>query len=207
MPETVSRRELNRERTRDALYAAVLTLVETRGLDALTADAVADAAGVSRRTFFNYYPSVDALVTAGVEELLSLLTTAMAARPDDEALSDSVLAVVDEVITTDALSSLARAWRAIDGSPAASRYAMEVMANHNEALAHDWAHQRLRRAGIESDSLQESVVMGAYGAAFEAARQHWLRVHEGLVDDDARRRFLDTVHRAFQLVRPITETG
>ena len=207
MPENVSRRELNRERTRDALYEAVLTLVETRGLDALTADSVADAAGVSRRTFFNYYPSVDALITAGVEQLLSQLSAAMVARPDDEALPDSVLAVVDEVVTTDVLASLTRAWRAIDESAAASRYAMEMLANHNEALAHDWAHERLRRTGIESDSLQESVVMGAYGAAFEAARHHWLRAHEGPIDDDARRRFLATVRRAFDLIRPITETG
>ncbi len=207
MIETVSRRELNRERTRSALYDAVLTLVESEGLDALTAERVADAAGVSRRTFFNYYPSVDALVGAGIEQLLQRLSGALASRPVDESLADSAFGVVEDVVSLEVLTSSVRVWRAIDCSAAATRYALEATARHYEGLAHAWAHERLGRAGIEPDSLRESVVMAAYGAAFDQARRHWLRGHQGLVDEAAREEFLATVRRAFDLIRPIVETG
>lgn len=205
MIETANRRELNRERTRAALYEAVLGLIETEGPEALTVERVADAAGVSRRTFFNYYPSIDALIAAGLEHLLWRLEDAMASRPADESLHDSAIGVIEDVLTLDVLASTTRVWRAIDCSPAAGRYALEALGRHNEALAHDWARERLARAGIASDALQESVIMSAYGAAFDAARRHWLRTHEGPVDADDRRVFLATVRRAFAVIRPIVD--
>lgn len=203
--ETTSRRESNRERTRAALYDAVLTLIETEGPEALTADRVADAAGVSRRTFFNYYPSIDALIAAGLEHLLWRLSDAMASRPAEESLHDSAIGVIEDVLTLDVLTSTTRVWRAIDCSPAAGRYALEALGRHNEALAHEWARERLARAGVASDALQESVIMGAYGAAFDAARRHWLRTHEGPVDEEDRQVFLATVRRAFDQIRPILD--
>lgn len=205
MIEAASRRELNRQRTRRALYDAVLSLIETQGPDALTAERVADAAGVSRRTFFNYYPSIDALIAAGIEQLLGRLSGAMAARPIDESLHDSAVAVIEEVVTLDVLTSSVRVWRAIENSPAASRYALEAMASHNEGLAHQWARERLTRAGVEPDSLRESVIMASYGAAFDEARRCWLRGHSGPVDEAGRADFLTTVRRAFEMLRPIVE--
>jgi AcrR family transcriptional regulator len=49
------RRELNRRATWQGIHAAAVTLVLSDGLSATTADAVAEHAGVSRRTFFNYF--------------------------------------------------------------------------------------------------------------------------------------------------------
>ncbi|KAA0918668.1 TetR family transcriptional regulator [Dietzia sp. ANT_WB102] len=42
---------------RKAISAAAVDLVIERGLDAVTVDEIAKAASVSRRTFFNYFPS------------------------------------------------------------------------------------------------------------------------------------------------------
>ena len=184
----------------------MLRLVETEGPAALTAERVADAAEISRRTFFNYYPSVDALIATGAGALLERIADALADRPDDEPLADSVIQVIDQVVTVELLSAMVRIWRAVDSSPSASRYALEALSTHNERLAHDWARQKLARAGVGSDSLRESVVMGAYGAAFEEARRHWLRRHDGPIDAAARADFLADVERAFAVVRPITES-
>ena len=49
------RRELNRRATWRGIHAAAVTLVLSDGLSATTADSIAGHAGVSRRTFFNYF--------------------------------------------------------------------------------------------------------------------------------------------------------
>jgi mycofactocin system transcriptional regulator len=45
------------EAVRARVERAALDLFTLRGFDAVTADEVADAAGISRRTFFRYYPT------------------------------------------------------------------------------------------------------------------------------------------------------
>jgi len=55
-PDRDRARERRRE-LRDAISGAALDLVLERGLDGVTVDEIARAANVSRRTFFNYFPS------------------------------------------------------------------------------------------------------------------------------------------------------
>lgn len=205
MTETLSRRDLNKERTRTALFDAVITIIEADGLEALTADRIADTAGVSRRTFFNYFAGVDALVAAGAQEVLGEVTTVLTGRPLDEPLVDSVLAAVDQVLTVDLLRASARIWRAVDQSPAARRFALEAVATQNEQLAHAWARERLTRTGVQPDSLRESVVMATLQVAFDEARRQWLRRHTGPVDSAALEDFLAVIHRAYEMVRPVAE--
>ena len=52
-----SLRVRKREETRRALVGAAYALVRDAGYAGLTAEGVADRARVSRRTFFNYYPT------------------------------------------------------------------------------------------------------------------------------------------------------
>ncbi|WP_304557677.1 mycofactocin system transcriptional regulator [Blastococcus sp. TF02-8] len=64
---------------------AALELFTSRGFDAVTADEVADAAGISRRTFFRYYPTkADAVwgdFAAHVARLDALLRSAVPGAP------------------------------------------------------------------------------------------------------------------------------
>lgn len=50
-------RERQRRETLHQLHEAALALALEGGLHAATVDAIAERAGVSRRTFFNYHPS------------------------------------------------------------------------------------------------------------------------------------------------------
>lgn len=52
-------RERQKRARRDALVDAAQELVEGEGLDAVTVDAICRRAGVSTRTFFNYFESKD----------------------------------------------------------------------------------------------------------------------------------------------------
>lgn len=50
-------RERKKAETRQALAEAALALAVERGPAAVTVDDIADAAGVSARTVFNYFPT------------------------------------------------------------------------------------------------------------------------------------------------------
>ncbi|MGY5764730.1 TetR/AcrR family transcriptional regulator [Brachybacterium sp. DNPG3] len=52
----LSLRERQRLETFERLHLAAASLAETEGIAAATVDAIAERAGVSRRTFFNYFP-------------------------------------------------------------------------------------------------------------------------------------------------------
>lgn len=54
---TPDRARTRRRELREAITSVALDLVTERGLDAVTVDEIARAANVSRRTFFNYFPS------------------------------------------------------------------------------------------------------------------------------------------------------
>ncbi len=50
-------RERKKQQTRAAIHGAALDLVTARGLSGVTVEEICTSAGVSTRTFFNYFPS------------------------------------------------------------------------------------------------------------------------------------------------------
>lgn len=64
-----------RARTERSLVRAALEVIADRGPDAVTVAAVVKAAGVSQGTFYNYFPSAEALVTAATDQLARVLRT------------------------------------------------------------------------------------------------------------------------------------
>ncbi len=102
----LDRRELKKLATHRALANAARELTLERGLDAVTVDEIADAAGVSPRTFFNYFSCKEEAIV-GVEPWM---TQAMAEdvrrRPDGEDPFTALLAV----LAADEDSEIARRW-------------------------------------------------------------------------------------------------
>jgi AcrR family transcriptional regulator len=60
-----------RESNRRAILDAALELVASKGLGAFSSQELAEAAGVSRRTIFNHFPSVAAAIRAAFVDLVS----------------------------------------------------------------------------------------------------------------------------------------
>lgn len=62
MEQTLSRRERKKLETRQALLQAAQALLQEQGYRATTVEEITERADVSKGTFFNYFPSKDALL-------------------------------------------------------------------------------------------------------------------------------------------------
>jgi len=88
------RRERNKRATRRALSDAARQLVTERGLNAVTVDDIAEAAGVSVRTFSNYFAGKDEAVVGVDPDLIADYAARLRARPSGEHPVDAVRAVL-----------------------------------------------------------------------------------------------------------------
>lgn len=64
----VGKRERNRSETRARIADAAARLAAERGVEAVTADEIARAAGVGRATFFRYFDSKELAIATGLSE-------------------------------------------------------------------------------------------------------------------------------------------
>lgn len=80
----------------DALIRAAWELFERDGYEATTMSAIADRAGISRRTLFNHVHSKEALLFPGIEKYMEEFTVRLATRPRDEPILNAMMAVVRE---------------------------------------------------------------------------------------------------------------
>ncbi len=82
---TLGRREQKKLDTRRAIRDAALELAAQCGLEGLTVEAIAHAAGVSPRTFFNYFSSKEDALVADPTEAATQVCTLLLERPTEEA--------------------------------------------------------------------------------------------------------------------------
>ena len=77
---------------RDRLVVAALDLFTEQGYDATTVAQIAERAGVTKSTFFRYFPDKRDLLAAGQETLTTLLTEGIAEAPEGASPLDAVAA-------------------------------------------------------------------------------------------------------------------
>jgi len=108
-----SLRERKKLATRRLLRRTALSLVAERGLANVTVEDIATAADVSPRTFFNYFPSKEAVLFGGDPERAAALRDGVASyragRPAMEAL---------RVVLAQDAEAIADELRALGGNPA-----------------------------------------------------------------------------------------
>lgn len=105
--------------TRAALSDAALALALEHGVDAVTVEGIADAAGVSTRTFHNYFSSKEEAVLSHGERIAQQWADALRARPAAESIWDAIeVVLLEEFSVTDvAIESAIAAARVIEASP------------------------------------------------------------------------------------------
>jgi AcrR family transcriptional regulator len=109
----VSLRERKKQATRRLLRRAALELVAERGLTNVTVEDIAEAADVSPRTFFNYFPSKEAALFGGDPERAAELREGIVT----EAPGQPALDALRVVLTRDS-EAMADELRSLGGDPA-----------------------------------------------------------------------------------------
>jgi AcrR family transcriptional regulator len=89
-------RERKKAETRRALSSAALRLADELGPDGVTVEAIAEAAGVSPRTFFNYFSTKEDAIVGITPAQPSDLLTGLIARPTDESPLAAMRATIHE---------------------------------------------------------------------------------------------------------------
>lgn len=80
----VTMAQRKRQLVTDELTEAALQLMAREGFDAVTVDAIAAAAGVSKRTFFRYFASKEDVVVQFLAGMGAGMRAELAARPAAE---------------------------------------------------------------------------------------------------------------------------
>src|SRR6478672_1586936 len=89
-----SRRELNKTATRQAITDAAHGLLRDKGPGNFTVEDIAEAAGISRRTFFNYFSSTEAAIASVTHGFLDSALEQFRRRPADEPILESARAAL-----------------------------------------------------------------------------------------------------------------
>jgi AcrR family transcriptional regulator len=90
-------RERKKRETREALTRAALALFVEHGYDETTLAEIADAAGVSTRTIFAYFPSKEDILFSTMETTRDALVLALAERPPG---TDALAALRDFILSS-----------------------------------------------------------------------------------------------------------
>ncbi len=77
-------------RTRDALVDAAVAMFARQGFEDTTVEAIAEEVDVSRRTFHRHFPRKEDVLFADAADRLALFGDALAGRPAEEPVIDSV---------------------------------------------------------------------------------------------------------------------
>lgn len=87
---TTGLRERKKLETRQALSRAALRLAAKRGFESVRVEDIAAAAGVSLRTFNNYFSSKEEAVVSLAVDRAARICSALRERPADEPLADAL---------------------------------------------------------------------------------------------------------------------
>jgi AcrR family transcriptional regulator len=163
-------RERKRTRTRLMIQTEALRLFDEKSYAQTTVEEIADAAAISPRTFFRYFPAKDDVVMW--DEYDAVAHDLLEARPDDEPLVETFRAVIRESLgglyRRDPERLLSRVRLMATVPELRSRF-LDAQTHGVEQLAPLLARKR----GARADELQLRVIGSAVLAAVGVALDLW----------------------------------
>ena len=157
--------------TREALSAAALRLALEHGPQNVRVDDIAEAAGVSPRTYNNYFSSREqAIVVALAAERGHGVAAALRERPADEPLEHAVVGALVEQYSDDGEPDR-DALALITSAPALQAEFLDTIAAIERPLAEAIA----ARTGADGQAELGPEVLAAVSGAARIAAERWLR--------------------------------
>ena len=190
----VGLRDAKRIETKERIIAAAVDLFLARGLNKTLVDDIAETANVSRRTFFNYFPSKEEVLSEWFRCQGEYLAACFASRPAEEALWASLYTAYLEMRNAfgrdgDRVVKLRRLL-AVEPALMAKKY--ECVASTTDNLT-GVVERRLPKTADRT--LRAHVFVQAALGAYNSASLHWEAA-------PSRRSFEATLKRAFYLAEP-----
>lgn len=187
-----SRRERNKARTREGLLEALRAQLAQGSLESMTVEDVAEAAGVSRRTFFNYFASLEAALAEGMSVPVGGIAEAFRARPPDE----DPLVAMDRCLQVAPIPRDLLSWIAAVRCSGLERHsvAVNVWSYHQE-----WFEGLLRERMPHANELAITTLAGTVMAIFEAVERHWMRTTGTKVTEGDAAQFNRLLRQGLQL--------
>lgn len=147
-------------------------LFETVGFDNATMTDIAEAAGISRRTLFNHFPSKVSLLFPAADEFMAGLTQKLTGRPTEERLVVSITECVLEL--GDESTKLAEQY---EPGPEVlkARMSDEAIKYSRELWAHKMEAAALTRLGDAPGASIKAAFVGAVAAQFLTEILHLIR--------------------------------
>ena len=171
-------RERKKAATRQALHSAAMRLAIEHGFDRVTVEAVADEAGVSRRTFSNYFGSKEEALLYGDYQRIHLLIEQVRARPADEDTWTALTAAAEQFYLK--LGDLDPHWvaqsRLVRAQPALVAAQVQTFAALERELAAEVA-VRARQPG--PPDVRAKLTAAAFLVAMRVALHTWLESPPG----------------------------
>ena len=167
-------RERKKAATRHALGVAAMRLAMERGLDNVLVEDIAEAAGVSTRTFNNYFTSKYEAICALAFDRAMRIGTTLSERPAGEPIWQAITnAVMSEYGTAD--RALDEEWmagvRLVTSTPALRGEYLKVQAMTQYSLAEAIA---VRLGANPAASMFPRILAAAVTAAIQAGMDRWL---------------------------------
>ncbi len=122
----VSLRERHRRETRRRIAEAACELAIEHGIENLRAEAIAQRADISRRTFFNYVATTEAAFRIPFEDFLERARANMLEQPSDLPLLDAISSALTSAVEPEYVAQLARMCEIASGSDVFARYQLEA---------------------------------------------------------------------------------
>jgi AcrR family transcriptional regulator len=189
-------RERKKASTRQALHEAAMRLAIAHGADRLTVEAIADEAGVSRRTFSNYFANKEQALLHGDHQRMQGLLEIVRARPADEPPWTALTAAAEEFYRR--LGDLDPEWvargRLLRSHPTLAAQQVNTFAGWERELS---AEVALRLSGPDPSGVRARLTSAAFLAALRVALNVWLDQPPGTRLWDLVRVSLDEAGRGF----------
>lgn len=195
----IGKREAHKLATRRAIQDAADSLFGERGYSDTTVRHIADAAGVTERTFFRYFSGKEALLVRDIEAWLPVLGDAIRARPTDEAPLDAIerafLALADRMRDDDGPNL---SWLFDDGPPGPrlEKSAPGLLLRFEHTVADALDDRTGAAVGSDAQFANQVLARCAVAALRSAGIRNWqLEAAEG--------RAIELIQRAFSVVRDV----
>jgi AcrR family transcriptional regulator len=160
-----------RASVRAKIARSVFTIFAERGFEETTASEAAEAAGISRASFFRYFSSKEEAVFAAQEAMGEEIAAALAERPESEGAWTALRRAFDAAVRNYEQSpteTLARV-RLARSTPALRAHDLE----RQFQWRHGIAQVLIGRLGLEAEDVRADALAGAALAAFSAAVAAW----------------------------------